>query len=216
MKTLSRVSAMALAAAVVAALTFTMTTAAQEEKKAEGLPEHMPLLQSTDTNGDGKISHEELMGGREGWFARIEKDTDGKITLEEFVAYQTAQFKVADGADQDGIVSVEEIEAFFVGPEHKVGKAAKDKAKSGAKPAAGSSTFSKMDLNADSSICAVEYVIFWDEVFTRMDANNDGKVTTDEWVARQNNLHKHLDADKDGAVTKEEMKSAPPMGEPAK
>lgn len=41
-------------------------------------------LAGSDTNGDGRVGQEEFLSGADGWFAQLDKNADGGITLEDF------------------------------------------------------------------------------------------------------------------------------------
>jgi len=41
-------------------------------------------LSNSDTDGDGRVSREEFLAGTDGWFADLDNDGDGVITLDDF------------------------------------------------------------------------------------------------------------------------------------
>jgi Ca2+-binding EF-hand superfamily protein len=41
-------------------------------------------LENSDTDGDGRVGREEFLAGTEDWFADLDKNDDGEITLKDF------------------------------------------------------------------------------------------------------------------------------------
>jgi Ca2+-binding EF-hand superfamily protein len=72
-------------------------TVAQAADKPKADPE--AAFKKLDANGDGSVSEAELVGKKEGematkakeMFAKLDKDKDGKLTLEEFKTRRKAK-----------------------------------------------------------------------------------------------------------------------------
>ena len=67
-----------------------------------------------DRNKDGVVTIEEFVAIEpldEKAFKAADRDGDGKLTVNEFVAYRMIQFDEAD-RNKDGVLTVEEVEAW--------------------------------------------------------------------------------------------------------
>lgn len=148
-------------------------------------PELGDLFRKLDSNGDGKISADDVPEEHKRLFDRLvgenDKDKDGKLNLDEFRSGLMADRRRAEegaaGRGPDGA------------PRGPDGGPRPDGAPRG--PARG---------------------IEPGEIFKRMDRNNDGKVTKDDAPAEGGERFQYFlnraDADKDGTVTEEEFRKS--------
>ena len=56
---------------------------AEQRDQMQAVADGMSLTAS-DTDGDGVVGREEFLAGTDGWFASLDKNEDGGITLEDF------------------------------------------------------------------------------------------------------------------------------------
>ena len=56
---------------------------ADQRDQMQAVADGMSLANS-DTNGDGRVGQDEFLSGADGWFAQLDKNGDGGITLEDF------------------------------------------------------------------------------------------------------------------------------------
>lgn len=52
---------------------------AQMQKVADGMS-----LPASDTDGDGRVTRDEFLAGADRWFAQLDRNADGGITLDDF------------------------------------------------------------------------------------------------------------------------------------
>lgn len=103
----------------------------------------------------------------------IDTNKEGKISKEEWVAYQTRMFKALD-KDGDGFLEPEE----FYGHPKPV-----DFATGGYSRALETKQmFGRIDANGDGKVSLQEYLNFQNEVFGMMDTGKKGVVTAGEWI----------------------------------
>ncbi len=181
-----------------------MFTLAQE-KPASTPPANKPVFLKHDANVDGKITHDEFSARRKAWFQEIDVNGDGKVTQQEWAAFHVSSFQKMDGADKDGMATLDEFIIFFAGPDAKVEKAEREAIAKAAKPGETKCDFEKMDTNADGTLAFGEFVVAWEGSFKEADTNQDGKLSKDEYMAYRNKEFTKKDKDKDSVMTMEEM-----------
>ena len=119
----------------------------------------------------------------------LDKNHDGRVTKDEFLAGSKKRFAKAD-ANRDGVISPQEGKAAKAALKEK--KAKRDakrlaegkpvkRAKPGAKP--GKPYLSTLDTNKDGRVSQKEYLARREKQFSKMDTNRDGSVSREE--ARQ-------------------------------
>ena len=146
------------------------------------------VFQKMDRNNDGKATVEEHQARLKEWFKEMDKNGDGKLTPDE---YSALHFVEAD-INKDGTITVEEYLVFFVG---------KDALAMADATAASDSLYPK----GAKEITGAEVIAYRKSVFKAIDANGDGKVTSDEMNTYDNKEFGFLDKNKDGLVTEEEI-----------
>lgn len=117
--------------------------------------------------------------GRQGGFAAMDFNGDGKITVEDFTARKLALQKAMD-PDGDGVLTLEEVKTH-------AGEAARKRAEERAER-----RFKALDTDGDGRLSAVEAMM------GQKDRRGQGPAG---FIAR-------ADADKDGAVSPEEYEAA--------
>ena len=159
-----------------------------------------------DTNGDNIVTMEEFNTAAAARFNRIDADSNGVISKDEFHAYMgkkrqernAQRFQMMD-SDADGQVSQQEYLTY------KQQKAER--------------RFKSMDLNNDGVVSQEEYEARksrWSGrkhghrgkggIFAKLDANGDGQITRDESLAAWTSWFKRIDANGDQIVTAEEVR----------
>lgn len=163
-------------------------------------------------------------GHRGGMFVQADKDSDGKVTLDEAKQASAAKFASAD-ANRDGFLDATEMASLKPargarGPGHAGpakadknhdGKLTKDEA-----PAPIQQHFDELDTNKDGSLDKQELQAARAKhggrggpgMVARLDKNGDGKVSKDEAPARMQQHFEQVDANKDGYVEQSELQAA--------
>jgi Ca2+-binding EF-hand superfamily protein len=102
--------------AAVAALGFSIGTAAAQSASSSDTPQVPRILQVLDVNNDGKVTQDEIMAEQKRLIGAADLDGDGKLSVEEFRRrgrwfqrlHTTTLFDLLD-ANGDQILSAEEI-----------------------------------------------------------------------------------------------------------
>jgi len=171
-----------------------MTAAIQamaKDLKAAANPARDPreMFKYLDTNGDGKVSTDEVPEGRREGFeklqARFDKDGDGKLNEEEFV---TGMRVVQAMTGKPGEPS----------PDAPASKPPAAKETAGSTEAKGLPGRLGKAKNADKLI----------ERIMAMDRNNDGKISREEFRGQDKDRFDKIDANQDGFLDEVEVKAA--------
>lgn len=118
----------------------------------------------------------------------LDKNHDGRVTKDEFLAGSKKRFAKAD-ANKDGVISPQEGKAAKAALKEKQAKReakrlAEGKPVKRGKPAKAAKPYlSTLDANKDGRVSQKEYLARREKQFSKMDANRDGSVSRDE--ARQ-------------------------------
>lgn len=89
----------------------TAPTGAKGKKTKDG---QAPLFSKMDADKDGKATPVECAGVWEVRFSETDTNKDGKLTKDEVSAKMKDRFKEQDGADQDGIITLEEYNVYWI------------------------------------------------------------------------------------------------------
>ncbi len=150
-------------------------------------------------------------------FQQVDKDADGKVTVDEIRAAATEKFAQAD-TNHDGMLDASELSAMSPGfGRHRMGP-----------------DLGMLDTNGDGKVSADEFVSHAAARWQHADANGDGVVTLQEWEAQRPGwgqrgqgqgrhgrfegarggggpmmeaMFQRADADHDGKVTRAEMEA---------
>jgi len=155
-----------------------------------------------DSNNDGQVARAEFEKAAVDRFKRIDTDTSGTVTKEEFKAYvkqrraKRRERKLGKiDTNGDGNVSKEEFVAY------KTKKIERG--------------FTRMDKNNDGQISKEEFTSHKRKhrksprkIFKRLDINGDGQITQAESLQKWGKWFDRLDANNDGTVTTVEIKNA--------
>ena len=109
-RTFVRTGLAAAAVALPLSLALTLTAAAQDRGPAPGVANRGPLAQF-DTNADGAVTQAEIDSMRSDRLKLFDKNTDGKLSLEEYQAlwldaYSTEMVRAFQRHDADGDAAV--------------------------------------------------------------------------------------------------------------
>ncbi|MEY3894487.1 MAG: Arylsulfatase [Verrucomicrobiota bacterium] len=137
-------------------------------------------------------------GGRDALFPNIDKNSDGRLTRDEFLGFYRDVFTRKDA----------NADKFLAGGEHP------------------SASLTAIDGDKDGKVSTTEWEGFFEKQFKRSDADADGAVTKAEWggevpndappakpaapepdapAGGRSDMFPKMDADKDGAVSTEEF-----------
>lgn len=136
-----------------------------------------------DTSADGRVTKEEFETGQRAWFAKRDKDGDGKIGKAE-----APRFFARRGGKLDMPSLATALER-------------------------GAAKFKAMDVNGDGAVEASEVAAAENErrayrikkAMHRLDQNRDGKVSPEEFMAPAQQRFGNLDLDNDGRITAEDL-----------
>lgn len=145
----------------------------------------------TDSNSDGKISLNELLGHHEDTIEGIEmpaKPAEEEAEDAEFKALETAKFKAADG-NKDGFLSEEESHGIFYPEAHD-----------GILDVVAAATLKSKDKNGDGEL---DHDELWDP--QEEEASEDNK-PDEETLSVQKTDFEKLDLDASGKINLEEFK----------
>lgn len=153
-----------------------------------------------DNDKDGNVTMQEFDKAAKSRYQRMDKNSDGKMTDDEFKAYlserrserRNKKFQKMD-ANKDGFVSKDEYIAY------QTNKAEK--------------RFSRMDADGNGMLTQEENNKRGkrrhrggSKMFKKLDTNNDGIVTQKESYDAWSNWFGRIDADGDKTVTKKEVR----------
>jgi Ca2+-binding EF-hand superfamily protein len=177
----------------------------------------MMFMEVFDTDGDGKLTQDEIDARRDELFAAADVDGDGRVTLEEFkVAYAetivTPKVRAFQRMDRDGDGKVSE-EDFNRRAERMLSRMERRKG-DGHGPRHGGMRpgMEEHDTDADGRLSADEIRAARADRFAKADADGDKVLTLEEfgtiWNARMDRhmvrMFQRLDRDGDLAITAEE------------
>lgn len=165
---------------------------------AAGEPE-TPAFKRLDRNGDGVVTFEEFVASSDSRLAGMDRNGDGNIGRDEFMASHAAE-------DQ------RRVDRVF---------AALDTKKTGRLTAAQlegpeGQRLLRCDLDKDGAITRAEYLDcrrriaerWMQRIFAKYDKNGDGFIGREERVAALRDFFNRLDANGDGSVTSAEFAAA--------
>lgn len=150
-----------IAPAVIAALSlFVAGDLAFAQQKAGqggmGRPDNTPF-ESIDTNGDGRVSKAEMTAWAEGVFGAMDSDSNGSLTLEEYMAV-----RMGPGA----------------------GGASGNKAREATMQAAKAERFKRMDTDHNGTVSHAEFMANAEARFAAAGGNKGG-ISRKNWLKSQ-------------------------------
>jgi Ca2+-binding EF-hand superfamily protein len=185
---------------------------------ADGGRGHNKFMEYFDSNQDNMVTMSELNEASKQRYAKMDADSNGVVSLEEFQAYlgdRKAQWReqrfTEMDSNADGQVSKEEYILYkqqraeqryqemdadsngVVSKEEYLNRkrdyrGGNHHGKMHGKHHGGDRFFSKLDSNNDAQLTLEESLAAWTEWFKRIDANNDQVVTADEVNAFRNQM----------------------------
>lgn len=155
-----------------------------------------PVYQQMDFNGDGKVSKDEFGANRAKILASTDKNSDGKMTSEEY-----ALLLSRSDINKDGVITKEEYLTYFVGKDEL---STEDAANLNYFVNNYPEGFTMIDANKDGSISVTEFKAYRLAIFNDLDKNKDSQLSKDEVQAGSAKRVKAFDKNKDNALNVEE------------
>ena len=143
------------------------------------------LFRAADKNGNDFIDADELKSSAlaQDTFLRIDTDHDGRLSIDEFMAFRRRLFDVAD-IDHDDYLTFVEYELLmlfetsgWVDANHSARIEASELAASLTK------AFAQLDVDGDARLSPSEAAYMQPKRFARFDRDQDGKLTLEETIA---------------------------------
>lgn len=162
------------------------------------------IFDRLDTNGDGKITQDELKAAVQKRFAEFDLNKDGKVSEDE--AKQVAESKLGERREK-------RAEWLKEADKNGDGKWSKDEL-----PRMPERFFAKLDTNKDGVLTRDEFAAgrarfdehkgeFFERFFERADANKDGVIDANEALQVAQKRFERADTNKDGVVERDEAKA---------
>lgn len=187
---------MTLAAAIAAGLFHPIGACAAETTAPATTPKSM--FAQMDTNGDNKVTPDELKAFLKERYKLLDANGDNKLTEKEFVEGVRKQWQAYD-ADRDGGWSAAEKKNFYVGHAPKA-----DKLTSPGLQRKGS-VFQQIDTNANGVIEPWELVAYFDAEWAKIQRDKAGaNITPKEHERIMRQRFRAMDTNKDKTVTLDE------------
>ncbi|MEE8348138.1 MAG: EF-hand domain-containing protein [Acidobacteriota bacterium] len=182
------------------------------------------MFERLDQNGDAVVTSDEVPDEQKELFDRLlsrgDRDQDGKLTREEFLAVrERTESRQGQGRRQRGERRFDPERMFQRMDANGDGKITRDEFPEQAPP-----MLERMDSDGDGAITREELSNFRpggdrgqggreqrmnpERMFEQFDANGDGKITEDELPEDAPPLLQRFDRDGDGAVTRDEISPA--------
>jgi hypothetical protein len=170
----------------------------EKSSKESAAASSKPKLLEIDTDGDGKVSPQELEKSSAAEFRAYDRNADLKITEDEFTQGLMATYELMD-SDSDGLVSMKEFDLYHIGQASQAGQP---------RPTSAATTnpdFASADADKDGMLSPNEYHSFQDACrFVLHDSNADSVIHFDEVKATAKGRFRDMDLNRDGVVTEQE------------
>ena len=171
-----------------------LTIGAWAQSGVPASPQHRShfqrLLETMDTNGDGRISQDEYLAAATTHFDAIDTQHTGSIDAKQLADSPAADERIQHRA-QAIIKHLDKAGNGYVTQDEFLTAAKK--------------RFAHMDRNGDGKLTADEL----GKRFDKLDANHDGFVTLDEYLAAATTLFHQFDSQGNGHVTAAEIAASP-------
>ena len=143
---------LALLTGAAAAIIALPAAIAQPKNPPPGGPGQHRLFAHFDRNADGAISGDEFVAAREAHFARLDADKDGHVARSEFQSPRKRPANAPQVSDE---------------------RRRKIEARRAAR-------FGRLDTDGDGAVSRDEYAAGGNELFSRLDGDGDGRITRAE------------------------------------
>ncbi len=164
-------------------------------------PGHAPKTLDVDSNG--LVSLDEFLAPAQAHFATLDSDSDGSVVLAEFVEPPVTQFGELD-ADGDGVLTQDELR-----PPRPNGTNGRGRGGERHPPrnGMGHDRHHKPMLDTDSNglVSVTEFIAPAEEHFANLDSDGDGLLPLAEFVVKAETRFGELDANEDGQIGEDEF-----------
>ena len=188
---LAVLTALPLAALSICALAQNAAPAPNSQPSLFG---HM--LQKMDTNSDGKTSLDEFLAAATTRFKRIDAQNKGSVDAAQMANSPAAAERILHHA-KSMVSHLDKAGNGYVTPDEFLAGAKK--------------RFTRLDKNGDGKLAPDEL----GKRFDKLDANHDGAVTQDEYLAAATAMYRQFDSKGNGKVTASEIAASPKAQERA-
>lgn len=137
-------------------------------------------------------------GPHGGFFERMDRNEDGKVTLSETQSHAAARFDSMD-LNMDGFLTKEELEEAHQARKQKMQEKRADKSEKPNKEGRPELTDEQKAEHHKKRSQRKE------KMFERSDKDGDGKISREEFLAQGSQHFSKMDTNGDGVVTKEEL-----------
>lgn len=161
-----------------------------------------PVLGTLFTGRDQSVSLARIRESLIASFRLKDLNSDGKVTLDEYLANAAEVFLEMEGAVR-GVATLPEVQLYRCG-KFSGGRGATSQ---GYVPG-GAPFFRAMDAHGNGDVDQPECRAFWAAEFARMDSSRDGRLMSGEYRDYARALFERMDADKDGSLTLDEFLAA--------
>lgn len=161
-----------------------------------------PTLGTLFTGREQSVSLARIRESLIATFRLKDANSDGRVTLEEYLANADEVFLEMEGAVR-GVATLAEVQLYRCGKFSGVRGAASQGYVPGGAP-----FYRAMDANGNGAIDPPECRAFWAAEFARMDKSRDGRLMSGEYRDYARALFESMDVNKDGALTLDEFLAA--------
>jgi Ca2+-binding EF-hand superfamily protein len=189
-------------AGLISSLALGSIAFADSEHAGKSGRKHGGMFAKLDTNSDGKVTREEADAETQRFFTSLDANKDGKVSSTELSA---------KGGEKLGHMHERMGEKLWSKDANKDGKLTRDELGkfperwTGRLDTDSDGALTKAELAKGGEVMQAKIAEHAKERFTKLDANKDGSVDTAEFQTEAKARFTQFDANKDGAVEKSEL-----------